>query len=244
MSRRSLQWIIVGIVILIIINIIFILIVLSPSIVGIFDFTSKNTSNIATTISGLTSPILTVGSAYLLYLALTKQIESNNEQRRKNDFDMVTLLYNQLNKEYNSIEFRVVQVTDAFTRKETSKVVIEVGDRALKAIYNTYKRTPKQFKDISHMAELSSIIATFVLLETAIKNLRAPDTRTLFEEKIRYFYIYKLKVPLQLISECVRTLDESERPETVFHFFKRKQREYFPDYSIDQLSQDVNTGSS
>ena len=53
--------------------------------------------NIGSAIGGITAPIIGIGTAVLLYLAFMKQVESNKEQRFKNESDVIFLLLNQLN---------------------------------------------------------------------------------------------------------------------------------------------------
>lgn len=62
-----------------------------------------NTSSIGDTIGGITAPLLGITSTIFLYLTLNKQIDSINDQKLKNESDIIFLLLNQLDNEYNQI---------------------------------------------------------------------------------------------------------------------------------------------
>ena len=86
---------------LIIISLLLIYILTLPAIWEVFDLT--NTSSIGDTIGGITSPLLGIISVIFLYLTLNRQIDSVNDQKLKNESDIIFMLFNQLDNEYNQI---------------------------------------------------------------------------------------------------------------------------------------------
>ena len=70
-----------------------------PAIWDRLDLT--NTSSIGDTIGGITAPLLGIISIIFLYLTLNRQIDSINDQKLKNESDIIFMLLNQLENEYN-----------------------------------------------------------------------------------------------------------------------------------------------
>src|SRR5438094_10642803 len=68
-----------------------------PAFVQQLNLSDK--SNIGSAIGGITAPIIGIGTAILLYLAFMKQVESNRDQKLKNESDIIFLLMGQLNNE-------------------------------------------------------------------------------------------------------------------------------------------------
>lgn len=66
----------------------------------------SNSSSIGDSIGGITAPVIGIISSILLYLALTKQTESNIDQKLKNESDLILSLFNQLDLELNSLYFK------------------------------------------------------------------------------------------------------------------------------------------
>lgn len=63
------------------------------------DLTSQAKANIGIVISGITAPIVGIFTSILLYLTLTAQTQSSNDQRLKNESDVIFLLMNQFYSE-------------------------------------------------------------------------------------------------------------------------------------------------
>ncbi|MEH6306184.1 hypothetical protein RYH73_11055 [Olivibacter sp. CPCC 100613] len=171
MNRKHTFGLLLGLVAVLAINLLFVLVVLSPAKYSIFDFTSGETSNIATTITGLTTPILTLFSAYLLYLALTKQTESNETQKLKNDVDMVAFLFNQLDTEFNGISLRQTITSRTGTNQPEKRIEDSYGLTAMQKICASYHNEPKYYKTMYAMDQVKSTIASFLIVEEAISCL-------------------------------------------------------------------------
>src|SRR5690606_41500218 len=70
------------------------------------SFPTRRSSDlkISTTINALSTPIISLISVILLYITLSKQIESNYFQKKSKNLDLVLVMYNQLQVEYRSEE--------------------------------------------------------------------------------------------------------------------------------------------
>lgn len=69
----------------------------------------SNSSQIGDSLGGMTAPIIGIVSSVLLYLALTRQVESNNDQKLKNESDIIFSLVNQYQAEVSSFYYKYSQ---------------------------------------------------------------------------------------------------------------------------------------
>jgi len=67
----------------------------------------SNSGNIGSAIGGITAPIIGIATIIFLYVTLNRQIDSNTQQQLKNESDIVFLLLNQLDIEYNAFYLNV-----------------------------------------------------------------------------------------------------------------------------------------
>ena len=181
-----------------------IILVLSPALFPFFNLSTQQTANIGTTIGGVTAPVLTIFSSYLLYIALTRQTESNLEQRLKNESDMVFLLINQLDNELD--RFYIKQTKGAVVEKYTGLEALNDFARGFRYEYDIeqFGVTPGHtFKVWYEAGQIAVIIDTFNLIEKRIQltNLNA-ETRSLFQIKLNSYYDGKLNIPLRSLSEA------------------------------------------
>ncbi|MCF6404454.1 hypothetical protein L3C95_16270 [Chitinophaga filiformis] len=170
-----------------------------PAFISGFELTEKD--KLGTAIGGLTAPVIGLISTILLYLALSKQTESNNEQRLKNESDIIFLLLNQLDSEINN--FRVHAV-----RQDTERNVFEhPDDRGHIGIYTFCKSclAPEECGDLLRLKKKSFdmlyessaiilIIESYLLIEKRINSASLnADMKELFRLKIKSYYDLKLK---------------------------------------------------
>ena len=159
----------------------------SPAIWDRLNLT--NTSSIGDTIGGITAPLLGIISTIFLYLTLNKQIDSINDQKLKNESDVIFMLINQLDSEYN-------QIYTTETEKEVKYKIY--GHEALTKysdlVFKFYNEQDKRkFSDYHFSNELLLVIRSFKLIEQriAMSNL-SDDLKKLFSDKLQTFYLCKL----------------------------------------------------
>jgi len=162
-----------------------------PTFINQLNVTDK--SNIGSAIGGITAPVIGIVSAILLYLALTKQIESNNEQRLKNESDIIFLLINQLNDE-------LAQFYHTFSQgeKEFRYTGIEGLNKFIKSIqthnFDNYQSSFKGYFESNHILLL---IRSYDLIEERIKiSPLSPELKLMFSKKLKAFYYSVLRFPL------------------------------------------------
>lgn len=137
------------------------------SISYIFDFTE--TGQIGDTIAGITSPIIGLFGAVLVYVSFKEQVEANRAQREalsieiqirkdESNANLVITMFDQLREEYNSIkfddgskEYKGRQAIDAF-----SKIFIDRIDN-------------KEFQNNTIIAEIMYLLSLILDLNERIK---------------------------------------------------------------------------
>lgn len=161
--------------------------VTSPAIWSRFDFTQ--TSGIGETIGGITSPLLGIISVVFLYLTLNKQIDSINDQKLKNESDIIFMMLNQLDQEYNQI-----YNSETSNGQKNKLYGHEALTKYTNSVFNFYNENDKRkFSDYYVADSILLVIRSFKLIEKRIKisNLSS-DFKHLFTEKLNHFYMCRL----------------------------------------------------
>ena len=158
------------------------------------------TGNIGSTIGGLTAPLLGMITTILLYLTLNRQIDSIADQKIKNESDIVFMLLNQLDGEYN--QFYLNSNNHGADTKT-------FGYEALTTYCNTinkFHNLKYSFKEYYTTDQILLIIRSFNLIEKRI-NLASvsKEMKELFKEKLNIFYSCRLKDPLAKLCEVFNT---------------------------------------
>lgn len=187
-------------VVLIIISVFAVVIFTSPTLLNRFNLTE--TGNIGSTIGGITAPLLGIITTILLYITLNKQIDSITDQRIKNESDMIFLLLNQLDNEYNQ-----------FYLNSTSNGVKEktYGFEALTSYciaINKFHNLQYSFKEYYTTDQILLIIRSFKLIEKRIDlSLVSKDIKRLFNAKMEIFYSCRLRDPLSKLCQIFNTTE-------------------------------------
>ncbi|SDF60117.1 hypothetical protein [Chitinophaga filiformis] len=197
-----------------------------PSFTAGFNLIEQD--KLGTAISGLTAPVIGLISTVLLYLALSKQTESNNEQKFKNESDILFLLINQLDLEINS--FRINQSRqdkngNAYEHPDDigatgiwnfSKSCTDLNSRGGK-LSQKRERFDQQFE----ASAIVMIIESYALIERRIitANLAA-DMKELFQSKLRFYYDLKLKEALEMLADAFKRyqLTDELMPKRIIQF--------------------------
>lgn len=170
-----------------------------PSFLQQLNLTTK--ANIGSAIGGVTAPLIGIISSILLYMALTKQVESNIDQRVKNESDVIFVLINQLDTEISNFYTKTTQGD-----KETKKTGVEaLNDFTMEFRYhyllNTFDFTFTAFFEAN---QLLLIMRSYQLINKRIEIASlSKDIKALFQKKLDALYDCKLKNPLNNISIAI-----------------------------------------
>lgn len=191
-----------------------------PAFFKVFNFST--TGNIGDTIGGITAPIIGIISSILLYLALTKQTESNVNQQLKNESDIIFLLFNQLDSEINSFYYKVKQGNE-----EKKYYGIEaINDFAREFRYHYLLKTFNfTFKNMYEGYQFLLLVRSFQLIEKRIEIAEiSNEFRSLFLNKLSAIFECKLRRPLNDISFAldVNTHLKDEITDEMQEFIKSK----------------------
>lgn len=169
-----------------------------------FDFSSDKTANIGSTIGGIVGPIAGIFSTVLLVLTLDAQREANKDQRIKADSDVIFMLLNQLDKEYDSISHK--------SYYENGEV--KVGFEAL-LIYSTEvekditKDNFAKFKNDERTNKFLYIIWSFRQIQDIVNVQESSQgSFTVFNHKLELYYNFKFKPHIRKILSAINTIDD------------------------------------
>ncbi|WP_432712858.1 hypothetical protein [Pedobacter sp.] len=190
------------------------LIAVYPAIIPQLDLSSTETSNIGSTIGGVVGPIVGIFSAYLLFEALTAQREANdflqvanNDQRMKADLDIVFVLLNQLEKEYDSF--------DSKQTKGAEKIIL-TGYDAISSFCYTFKEHSteegmyKVFKDSVNGMRMMYLLRSFTLIRDQIESSSLNGiSKALVEKKLDYYYRAKFKYPILFLTRGFHEVEDT-----------------------------------
>ena len=177
---------------------------------AVFIFTLPNfyknlnlttTGSIGDSIGGMTAPVIGIISSILLYLTLSRQIETITDQKLKNESDIIFLLINQLDAEIASF----------YTKKNHGSQIIKYyGVEGLNHFTDDFQSEDYSnesnitFKDFFESKQILLILKSFKLIENRIEiaNL-SYELKNLFKEKLHYFFECRLKDWLNNISIAI-----------------------------------------
>ncbi len=176
-----------------------------PSFIKQLNLTTNAISNIGSAIGGITAPLIGIISSILLYLALTRQTQSNLDQRLKNESDIIFLLLNQLDNEISSFYFSFSQ-TKGEEKKEFNYNGIQAFHVFVQELNEefsllNYKHT---FKSFYQAKQILSIIRSFLLIKKRIEiSETSKDIKDMFNQKLDSVYQCRLKDSLKILIEII-----------------------------------------
>lgn len=215
------------------------LIVFLPAMSKVFDFTTNAQTNITTVITNLATPILAVASAVLLYLALSRQTESNIFHVEKNDIDLFFTLYNQLNAEYSNMTVKV-----SGTRGTERYLEIYHGHQALIESLPLIRSKAHNFAILFETDKFMSIISTFKITEEVLNSLNIqPALKSKFHKKLGAFYQYKLRPAFLLVAFLIRA-NKDQISIDFLSFTTKNELKIDPDFDIHQFEQESDVFKS
>jgi hypothetical protein len=176
-----------------------------PSLVNQFNLSTDSKSNIGSAIGGITAPLIGIFSSVLLYLALTKQTQSNIDQRIKNESDIIFLLLNQLDNEISNLYFHFTENTGAakteFNYSGVQAFHIFVQQLNTKKLLTNFGYT---FNSFYQAKQVLLVIRSFVLVENRIELSEiSRDLKAMFYQKLDLVYQCKLSESLKILLKVI-----------------------------------------
>lgn len=204
---------------------------LKESFIDGFDLSTSEAGYIGSTIGGIAVPVFTLLSAVLVYLAFVKQTESNDNQRLKNDSDIIFMLFNQLEQEMREIE---VESLTSDHGNVTKRII-----RGYKAFHKTcymYNNSFAQnFGNQNPSNMILYILYSFEALQSLLeKCMLTEDLKIILEKKVHSFYLTKLRDPLRNLCFEIKNNNDTPSSEVLSFFIKQEKRinENFDLYSF------------
>lgn len=168
----------------------------NPAVWERLDLT--HTSSIGDTIGGITAPLLGIISIVFLYLTLNRQIDSINDQKLKNESDIIFMLLNQLENEYNQIYMN--GTTNGVTTKTYGH---EALTKYANSVFNFYNPSEeKKFSTYYISDSILLVIRSFKLIEQRIQmSNSSAELKSMFTAKLQTFYQCKLQDSLYKLTD-------------------------------------------
>lgn len=159
-------------------------------------------ANIGSTIGGITAPVIGIITSILLYMALTKQTESNNDQKLKNESDIIFLLINQLDTEVNMFYYKFRQTKGDVSTHYKFTGVEGLNEFAHEFSNYDIKSFGFSFKAFYEANLLLLIMRSFELIEKRIQmSPLSNELKGLFKKKLDAYYNHVLHNPLNKLSK-------------------------------------------
>lgn len=176
-----------------------------PSFIKQLDLSRDSTSNIGSAIGGLTAPIIGIVSSVLLYLALTRQTESNIDQRLKNESDIIFLLLNQLDQEISSFYYSFTQ-TKGEQKKEFNYTGIQAFHIFVQALNKDFALSNFRhtFNSFYQAKQILLVLRSFTLIEKRVElSELSSELKEMFLHKLNSVYECRLKESLTMLDEII-----------------------------------------
>src|SRR5690606_7129872 len=161
-----------------------------------------------------------------LYLTLKRQTESNDNQRLKNDADLVFLLYNQLEAAFRETS----QVTTKHARFEkagsTSSSTTHYGFEAFQQLCSMFTDDfAKNFPAQNEASKILFIIQSYKSLDELLNISKIEENlKGIIERKAHNFYLSRMRDPLANLAFHIRGNKDEYSNEAIEFFTQMEKR--------------------
>ena len=174
-----------------------------PAFINRLNLSLKD--NIGDAVGGLTAPIIGIITSILLYITLSRQVESNVDQKLKNESDILFLLLNQLDNEVSRFYYKYSRGDKEFKFEGLHGM----NEFAKDFVNYSFKSFNFTFKALFEAKQFLLIIRSYELIEKRIQVSSLSDNlKPLFQAKLETFYDCVLKFPLETINI---TIEKNEK---------------------------------
>jgi hypothetical protein len=162
--------------------------------------------NIGSSLGGITAPIIGIITSVLLYITLNRQVESNSDQRLKNESDIIFLLLNQLENEMATFYYTFTEKKQGSQEQEH----VYHGFQGLNEFVWQFTKERKlsdfnyTFKEFYASNQIQLLIRSYELIEMRIELSKiSSDLKNMFHKKLRSFYDCRLKDALTQLGAAI-----------------------------------------
>ncbi|WP_345232958.1 hypothetical protein [Olivibacter ginsenosidimutans] len=196
-----------------------------------FDFTDDDKVKISTTINALSTPIISLISVILLYITLSKQIESNYFQKKSKNLDLVLVMYNQLQVEYEN--FSYTKKGTSTTRGVTTSYENHFkGADALRENLASFRIKPEKFGPSYQSDKIIRLVHSFTFLENIITTMDLEEeSRNLLNRNMESFYKTSFRPVFLSLAYLLRSNTNSYSKELI-DFVTSQERKQKQDFDI------------
>lgn len=168
-----------------------------------FDAT---TAEIGDTIGGITSPIVSLIAAILVYYSFQQQLEANEIQKK------AMKKQNKENREredYNNIEMLIKELKEDFDRLEFGDQRREKGIYALRLFIQTIRHSPAEVKNDAYEKYATSLHWTLIQIVILLNRLKMASlssaSKELLFSRFHYYYIRFIEPDVQDLMRLKRS---------------------------------------
>lgn len=217
--------------------IIFSFFVFNQSFSPLFDYTIENKVKISTTVNSLATPIISLISVILLYITLSKQIESNYFQKKSKNLDLILVMYNQLQIEYENLSY-TKKGTSTSKGITTSYENHFKGADALQENLKSFRIKPEKFGPSYQSDKIIRLINTFTLVENLIYSMDLEvEARKLLIQNINSLYKTNFKPVLLSLAFLIQKNSNFYSKELI-EFVTIQERKVIPNFTIDNFEKE------
>lgn len=202
---KNISWQILGAVAFILIGV---LLFTLPAVFKPYDLTQYST--LANAINGLTSPLIGLISAFLLFLALSRQTEANKQFKTQMDTDITFSLMQQVDKYIEQFYFTITTTntsTNGGVKTVTRDVETHTGVLGINKFANFMKQLNASGKGLGDFYQTSMVLLIIRSLNQLENRLTEPHidpfVRKSFKDKIEILKGTALIEPLKILLTAV-----------------------------------------
>lgn len=211
--------------------------VFNESFYPLFDYTEDDKVKISTTINALATPVISLISVVLLYITLTKQIESNYFQKKAKNLDLILVMYNQLQVEYENFSYTISgkSTTNGVTTQYEKHYK---GADALRENLPTFRIKPEKFGPSYQSDKIIRLVHTFTLIENLIRTMDLEkEAKTLLNQNIESFYKTGFRPTFLSLAFLIRDNTNSYSKELI-DFVTTQERKSQQDFDIKKIEKE------
>lgn len=209
------------------------LLVFNESFHPVLDYNDDVKVKISTTINALTTPVISLISVILLYITLSKQIESNYFQKKAKNLDLILVMYNQLQVDYDHFSYT--------KRGNKGPLPYENKFNGFDALYEnlaSFRKEPEKFGPSYQSDKIIRLVHTFTLTESLIQTMDLEkEAKNLLNQNIESFYKTSFKPVFLSLAYLIRNNTNAYSLEMI-NFVTNQERKDTPDFDIKNFEKE------
>lgn len=148
-------------------------------------------------INGMTAPVIGIIGAWLLYLALTAQLDANSRQKLKNEVDLILMLLNQFEHEFSGLYGRY-QVKNAIEGTVNGQEALD--DFSIRFQDYKVQGNGETFRTYKESGQICLLLSSLQIIKHRIESGDlTPENKAIFTKRLTDIFNYKFRVQLNNI---------------------------------------------